>query len=83
MYRCYREGLSHEAHAELEALLKDIAANMGPAKAHESAYIEASALLGRRWYQPALRAYALMQSEYQEGSLAAQAQLDVGYVSWG
>lgn len=78
IYRCNREGLAFEAHGELEALLKDAAAESGPGFAHEVAYSECMSLMTRHWYEPAMRAFALMDNQYREGPHAEEISYQQG-----
>lgn len=78
IYRCHREGLAFEAHAELEALLRDVLAELGPEHAHQVAFVEAMALKGRHWHEAALRAFDLMESRYREGPQMQEAWYQAG-----
>lgn len=78
IYRCYREGLAYEAQADLELLLKDVAAQSGPEQAHETAYSETMALVTRRWYPAAIRAFELMDNQYREGPHIEEIHYQIG-----
>ncbi len=75
MYRCYREGLSYEAHAELEALLSDVAGELGPQQAHDMAWRQISEQISRGWHRAALRTIALVDDRYREGPHSEAIQL--------
>ncbi len=78
MYRCYREGLGYEAHAELEALLFDVLQDQGFQEAHQRAYTEITALAARQWHDATLRAIELVERDYREGSKRDDLQLIKG-----